>query len=201
MNTHIDTSLAEALSQCSTPKQMTDALFDFMERKGSSFYDESVTQLEHALQAALLARQSQAAPAQVVAALLHDIGHFLMNEHDEQSDFLKEDWSHEEVGAEQLTPFFDNSVIEPIRLHVPAKRYLCTVDSDYYDGLSRASKRSYELQGGKLTDGEKSEFESNTHYETAVLLRRWDDSAKISGLTTPPLSDFQLEVQACIQKP
>ena len=143
MTIPVDNSLIENFSQCSTAAQMTDVLFEFMERKGNSFYDEAVTQLEHALQAALLARQNKASPSQVVAALLHDIGHFLMDEEDQHSDFLQEDWLHEEVGAEQMTPFFDQSVIDPIRLHVPAKRYLCTVDPEYYQGLSRASKRSY----------------------------------------------------------
>ena len=201
MTIHVDHSLIENFSQCSTATQMTDVLFEFMQRKGNSFYDEAVTQLEHALQAALLARQNKASPPQVAAALLHDIGHFLMDEEDQQSDFLQEDWLHEEVGAEQLTPFFDESVIDPIRLHVPAKRYLCTVEPEYYQGLSNASKRSYELQGGQLSEAEKSAFESNPHYQSAVLLRRWDDGAKITGFTTPPLSDYRAEVEACIKTP
>ena len=201
MTIHVDHSLIENFSQCSTATQMTDVLFEFMQRKGNSFYDEAVTQLEHALQAALLARQNKASPPQVAAALLHDIGHFLMDEEDQQSDFLKEDWLHEEVGAEQLTPFFDQSVIDPIRLDVPAKRYLCTVEPEYYQGLSNASKRSYELQGGQLSEAEKSAFESNPHYQSALLLRRWDDGAKITGFTTPPLSDYRAEVEACIKTP
>ena len=201
MTIHVDHSLIENFSQCSTATQMTDVLFEFMQRKGNSFYDEAVTQLEHALQAALLARQNKASPPQVAAALLHDIGHFLMDEEDQQSDFLQENWLHEEVGAEQLTPFFDQSVIDPIRLHVPAKRYLCTVEPEYYQGLSNASKRSYELQGGQLSEAEKSAFESNPHYQSALLLRRWDDGAKITGFTTPPLSDYRAEVEACIKIP
>lgn len=201
MTIHVDHSLIENFSQCSTATQMTDVLFEFMQRKGNSFYDEAVTQLEHALQAALLARQNKASPPQVAAALLHDIGHFLMDEEDQQSDFLQENWLHEEVGAEQLTPFFDQSVIDPIRLHVPAKRYLCTVEPEYYQGLSNASKRSYELQGGQLSEAEKSAFESNPHYQSALLLRRWDDGAKITGFTTPPLSDYRAEVEACIKTP
>ena len=59
MTIHVDHSLIENFSQCSTATQMTDVLFEFMQRKGSSFYDEAVTQLEHALQAALLARQTR----------------------------------------------------------------------------------------------------------------------------------------------
>ena len=201
MTLHVDKSLAERLAQCSTTKEMTDVLFEFMERKGSSHYEEAVTQLEHALQAALLARQNNASSSAIVAALLHDIGHFLMDEHSEEGDFLQEDWSHEEVGAQQLAPFFDASVIDPVRLHVPAKRYLCTVDPGYYEGLSWASQRSFQLQGGQLSESEKALFESNEHYQTAVLLRRWDDGAKIRGLTTPDLSEFREDVQKCIKTP
>ena len=66
--------------------------------------------------------------------------------------FWREDQNHEEVGADYLEPFFVEAVTTPIRLHVPAKRYLCTTDASYYDGLSEASKRSFQVQGGTLSD-------------------------------------------------
>lgn len=198
MNENVDSSLAEALSLATTPAEKVNALFEFMERRGQSFYDESVTQLEHALQAALLARNSQATPQQVTAALLHDIGHFVMDEHDEHSDFLAEDWCHEDVGAQILQEFFNEAVTEPVRLHVPAKRYLCTVDAGYFDGLSRASQRSFELQGGRMSATEVAEFQSNPHHKSAVLLRRWDDGAKVTDLNAPRLQAYQHDVLACL---
>ena len=73
--------------------------------------------------------------------------------------YLTEDLLHEEVGAEYLEPFFIDAVTEPVGLHVPAKRYICTVDKSYYQTLSRASKRSFELQGGFMSEEEKAAFE------------------------------------------
>src|SRR5271170_349418 len=43
------------------------------------------------------------------------------------------------VGARWLAQRFSAEVSEPVRLHVPAKRYLCATDSDYLSRLSRAS--------------------------------------------------------------
>ena len=46
--------------------------------RGSEMYGgEAVTQLAHALQAATLARESNAPDTLVAAALLHDIGHLV----------------------------------------------------------------------------------------------------------------------------
>ncbi|HAW28018.1 HD domain-containing protein [Gimesia maris] len=199
MNEKIELSLCDVLSLSKTPGERVTSLFELMQDHGQSFYDESVTQLEHALQAAHLAKTSHATMEQITAALLHDIGHFLMDEHDEQNHFLAEDWQHETVGAQQLAPFFGKAVTEPIFLHVPAKRYLCSVNADYFNGLSRASQRSYELQGGLMTDAEIAEFEQNPFHHTAVLLRRWDDGAKVKGLKVPDLQEYHKEVESCLE--
>ena len=45
-----------------------------------------------------------------------------------------------------------------VRLHVPAKRYLCAVDPEYWEGLSDVSKRSLKVQGGPLSPAEAAEF-------------------------------------------
>ncbi|WP_339728533.1 HD domain-containing protein [uncultured Gimesia sp.] len=199
MKENLDISLCDTLSLTKTRSENVDALFELMQRHGQSFYDEAVTQLEHALQAAHLARESQASMEQITAALLHDIGHFLMDEHDEQNDFLAEDWHHETIGAQQLEPFFGKAVTEPILLHVPAKRYLCTVDAEYFTGLSQASQRSFKVQGGLMTDEEVAEFESSPFHNTAVLLRRWDDGAKTKGLEVPDLNAYKRDVESCLE--
>jgi len=198
MTPNIDSTLTDSLSSAATKSEMAATLFEFMRQKGQSFYDESITQLQHALQSAHLATQARAAAEQVTAALLHDIGHFLMDEHDEQSDFQEEDWLHETIGAEQLDAFFPQSVLEPIRLHVPAKRYLCTVEPDYYDALSPASQRSYHLQGGEMNEAELAEFQSHPHLATILLVRRWDDGAKVIGWEVPDLEAYQSAVESCL---
>ena len=198
MTSRIDQTLAEQMTGMAAAEKVV-TLFDYMERKGQSFYDESVTQLEHACQCANQARLHDGSTTQIAGALLHDIGHFLLDEHNAESDFLEEDQNHEEVGADYLEPFFPEAVTTPIRLHVPAKRYLCTTDASYYDGLSEASKRSFRVQGGVMSDEERTAFERIPHYQDALQLRRWDDLAKVRGLETPAIDTYREIVQACLK--
>ena len=196
MQNLIDRTLAQNLSQA-TKAQKVGVLFNYMERRGQTFYDEVVTQLEHALQCAAIAVKNKANTTQIVSALLHDIGHFILDEHNEDVSFLDIDLNHEEIGAKYLEPFFPEAVTTPIRLHVPAKRYLCTVDPSYYDGLSEASKRSLKLQGGVMSDEERVKFEQITHYKDALTLRRWDDQAKVKGIETDGLERYRDLVLKC----
>ena len=198
MTINIDQTLASEMTG-SDKAQKIDLLFRYMEDKGQSYYDEAVTQLQHALQCALQAKKDCASNSLVTSALLHDLGHFLTDEHDENHNFLKEDFEHEEVGAAYLKPFFDEVVLTPIRLHVPAKRYLCTVDRLYYEKLSDASKRSFQLQGGFMEPEEKSMFESIPYYECAVKLRIWDDKAKTKGQETLSLKSYRFAVAGSLK--
>ena len=145
--------------------------------------------LEHALQCAFQAEKEGVPDSLVVAALLHDIGHLL---HGLQEDIAEhgEDARHEEAGAAWLSERFDSDVVEPVRLHVPAKRYLCAVDPGYLQGLSRASVQSLRLQGGPFTTQGARAFETLPYYREATQLRRWDDAAKIPGLEVPGLEQY-----------
>ena len=197
MQNLIDPTLAENMTGVASEKQV-DVLFSYMKKKGQTFYDEVVTQLEHALQCAALAEKHNANSTVITGALLHDIGHFVLDEHNADIAFLDIDLNHEEVGAEYMSPFFPESVITPIRLHVPAKRYLCTVDASYHDGLSDASKKSLKVQGGIMSDAEKAAFEEIPHYKDALTLRRWDDLAKVKGLETQGLETYRDIVKLCL---
>ncbi|MDE0485228.1 MAG: HD family phosphohydrolase [Candidatus Poribacteria bacterium] len=197
MNNYVDPSLAQEMSD-TTPQHKVEALFNYMEKRGQSFYDEVVTQLEHALQCAALAKQNNASPMLITSALLHDIGHIILDEHNADVAFLDTDLNHEEIGAQYLEPFFPDAVTTPIRLHVPAKRYLCTTDDAYYDGLSEASKRSLKVQGGVLSDEERKVFEQIPHYQDALTLRQWDDLAKVKDLETVGLETYRDVVRQCL---
>jgi phosphonate degradation associated HDIG domain protein len=160
------------------------------EARGSAWYGgESVSQLEHALQAATFAERESAQPALIVAALLHDIGHLL---HDLPEDAAQEgiDDRHEMLGTVWLNQRFGPSVAEPVQMHVAAKRYLCAIDSDYMTQLSPASQQSLRLQGGPMTREQVRAFEKQPFFADAVRLRRWDDAAKSVGAETPPLDHF-----------
>lgn len=161
----------------------------FLHRGDSQYGGEAVSQLEHALQTALLARQEGADAPLIVAALLHDVGHLLHGLPDDAPEQAIDDL-HENRAATWLTRRYGKSVTEPVRLHVAAKRYLCAVDPGYFGLLSPPSITSLRLQGGPMSPAEVSEFESLPHYEAAIRLRRWDDAAKVPGLPTPSLADL-----------
>lgn len=156
---------------------------------GSLRYGEEVTQLEHALQCGFLAQESGAAPALILAAVLHDIGHML---HPDAAAAVAADQNdaHERLGAQALSKWFGRSVSEPVRLHVQAKRWLCLRHQDYWEQLSPLSKRTLELQGGAMTAPEADEFERLPYSREALQLRRWDDLAKRADHPTPSLSHY-----------
>ena len=154
---------------------------------------EAVSQLDHALQCAHLAELANEAPETVVAALLHDLGHMLSAERTPLPDrdaLPAKDDLHQFVALPFLRALFPDAVLEPIKLHVDAKRYLCAVDAGYWESLSVASKHSLDLQGGRYDEAQLQAFEDLTFYAEAVRLRRYDDLAKIPGQVTPQLAHF-----------
>ena len=75
-------------------EKFVENLFSWLSHKGQSRYDEAVTQLEHALQSAALAECETSQNNDIVATLLHDVGHLLMGEHWQREDFLDKDLKH-----------------------------------------------------------------------------------------------------------
>ena len=141
---------------------------------------EAVPIGEHMLQAGALAEAAGAEGAVVAAALLHDIGHLLGEDEDR----------HGEAGANWLSEWFGAAVTEPVRLHVPAKRYLCAADGEYFGLLSAESVRTLSLQGGPMTAAEVAAFEALPFFRDAVAVRRWDDQAKDPAVTAPRFAHF-----------
>lgn len=169
----------------------------FAERGDSDYGSESVNQREHALQAAHLARQAGADAALVAAALLHDVGHLLHNLPDDAPEQGIDD-RHEELGHRWLARHFRPEVAEPVRLHVAAKRYLCSVDDEYYEHLSESSRVSLALQGGPMSAEEAEGFRASPHFEAALRLRRWDDEAKDPDLVVPGLIAYVPDLEAAL---
>jgi phosphonate degradation associated HDIG domain protein len=155
---------------------------------GSEQYGgEAVTQLQHALQCASLAENSGATPELICAALLHDLGHLLRIHAATDAHVVTPvvDDLHQYFAIPFLRDKFSEAVIEPIKLHVDAKKYLCAVEDSYWASLSDASKNSLTLQGGAYSMEEAAEFISRPYAQDAVNLRRWDDLAKEPKATPP----------------
>lgn len=169
---------------------MVQKIVDLFNEKGDSLYGgEAVTQMEHALQAATFAKKHQASDALITASLLHDIGHLLHALPDDAPDHGVDDL-HEELAAVFLEKYFIKEVVEPAKLHVQAKRYLCFVDANYYNTLSEPSRQSLALQGGIMNAEEAADFEKFENYKEAVLLRTWDDLAKDPLMQTDTIESF-----------
>jgi gamma-butyrobetaine dioxygenase len=162
-----------------------------------AYFGEAVTQTEHALQCAHLAVEAGATDDVIVAALLHDVGHLLHGLPEDAAEHGL-DGQHEQGGAAWLERYFGPAVVEPVRLHVAAKRYLCAVDPDYYAGLSAASQLSLRLQGGPMEAEEASRFEQQPGYASAVAVRRWDDLAKVPDLALPGLEHYRTRLEAAL---
>jgi len=159
-------------------------------RRGATRYSgdraEPVSALEHALQCAQLAEWAHADLDLVAAAFLHDLGQLM----DAQDDAPLRDDEHEILALPLLEQGFGPGVMEPIRLHVQAKRFLVSTDAAYEANLSPASRHSLELQGGRMNAEERLLFLAQPHAAAALQLRRWDDLAKHPGKRTPPLSYY-----------
>lgn len=181
-----------------TPSNIVAFIQDIFERRGHEEYlGEPVTMAEHMLQSAALAEQNKSNETVVVAALLHDIGHFtsefgMYTRNDEHDRF------HETAGAEVLEPFFPKLVTDCVRFHVAAKRYLCAVNTEYFNKLSDASVHSLSLQGGPMHSDEIATFEQNENLDNIVQVRLFDDGAKDASVETPAFAYFAPMVQRVV---
>lgn len=175
-------------------------IIQLFESKGDSMYGgEAVTQLEHALQAAYLAKLEHSNDSLIAASLLHDIGHLLHDLPEMASEDGIDD-IHEELAANFLNMYFTDEVVEPVKLHVQAKRYLCATEEGYYERLSQPSKTSLEFQGGIMNAAEVERFTANPYFSDAIALRKWDDLAKDPDFITPDLSDFISSLELTLKK-
>ncbi len=174
-----------------------DDIASLFSRHGARMYSgEPVTQVQHALQTAALAEQHGANDELVTACLLHDLGHML-NDQGETPTLRGLDDTHQYFALPFLRGLFSDRVLDIIKLHVDAKRYLCAIDADYWAALSADSKRSLELQDGVYNEKQCIEFIAQPAAPDAVKLRQWDDQAKQPHLSTPDLLHFLNRAARC----
>ena len=169
----------------------TEHVIRLFEQRGQGRYgSEQVSQLQHALQCAVFAKRQGAGSAMIAAALLHDLGHIIDHQPMPESDNQNLDDAHEQRAYQWIKSNFGKSVADPVRLHVAAKRYLCTVEPEYLARLSPASLKSFHDQGGLMSQSQIDDFRDEPFAFEAVELRRWDDLAKDPTMQTPTIDDF-----------
>ena len=155
----------------------------------SLYIGEKVTMTEHMIQSAMLAEKNKCSSSLVCASLLHDYGHFILDDPNELVN-NKEDGKHEYVAHLYLKKYFKKNVVEPIKIHVKAKRYLAR-NQKYYKILSQASKVSLHLQGGVMSEQEAKKFEKERFFHDAIKLRKFDEAAKKTGIKMKNINDYK----------
>ena len=168
---------------------IVDKIINKYQTNNSLYIGEKVTITKHMIQTAMLAEQNHSSESLICACLLHDYGHFIV----ENPDHLVSksiDGKHENIAFNFLKNYFKPEIFEPIKLHVQAKRYLCRSKS-YWNILSEASKTSLKLQGGIMSDDEAKKFVSLKFHDDAILLRKYDDEGKIPNIKMRKIEDYR----------
>ena len=155
----------------------------------SLYIGEKITMSEHMIQTAMLAEKAKCSDNLICSCLLHDYGHFILENPDELVNKMK-DGKHEDIGYEFLKSYFIKDVLGPIKYHVKAKKYLAR-NKKYFNALSEASKTSLKLQGGIMNNHEAKEFESNKFFKSSIELRKFDEEAKNKGLKIKTIHDYK----------
>jgi phosphonate degradation associated HDIG domain protein len=178
-----------------TRETIVDFLADIFARRGGEEYlGEPVTMAQHMLQGAAIAEANGLGEEIIVAALLHDIGHFT-SEFGTYTPDDTEDRFHEVAGAQVLAPFLPPVITDCVRHHVAAKRYLCATRPEYLRRLSAASLHTLSLQGGPMSAEEVAAFEQNPHLAQIVQVRHLDEAGKRADMVTPDFAHFAPMVQ------
>ena len=173
-----------------------EKIIDKFQNNKSLYIGEKVTIAEHMIQSAMIAEKTKSKDTLICSCLLHDYGHFILDDPDELVR-EKKDGKHEDVGYEYLKKYFKEEIVEPIKNHVLAKRYLAR-DQKYFNLLSPASITSLKLQGGLMSDDEAQTFEKNKYFKDSIKLRRFDEAAKNEGVKIKDIVEYKSLLQASL---
>ena len=165
-----------------------DKIISNFKNNKSLYIGEKLTMSQHMIQSAMLAEKAKSNDDLICSCLLHDYGHFLIENPDNLVKINK-DGEHENIGYEYLKKFFKKEVVEPIRYHVLAKRYLAR-NKKYFNFLSEASKISLKLQGGLLSDKESREFKKKKYFKNSILVRKFDEAAKKTNIKMKSIDSY-----------
>ena len=168
---------------------ITEKIISNFKNNKSLYIGEKVTIAEHMIQSAMMAEKSKSKNNLICSCLLHDYGHFILDDPEELVKKNK-DGKHEDIGYEYLKKFFKREVVEPIKYHVLAKRYLAR-NKKYYTRLSEASVLSLKLQGGLLNSRDAKSFEKKEFFKDSIKLRKFDEAAKKVGVKIKDIIEYK----------
>ena len=154
--------------------------FDLYYKYGKADYiGENISQDSHAIQCAMQAEHDFPENREfIIACFLHDIGHLIALQNNLDQNNLG-CIRHENVGEKYLKEQgFPELVYQCCKYHPKAKRYLVSIDRDYYNNLSEASKQTLVRQGGKMDGYEMRNFELHPNFKYFIKMRYYDDKAK-----------------------
>ena len=180
-----------------TSDDIIDQILDAFAVSGHLDYGEDISMREHMLQTACLAENNGEENRVVVAALLHDYGHLICNMPNACFEEGRDN-CHETLGATALQEWFDDDIVDAVRLHVQAKRFLCATDPDYVKKLSKASITTLAVQGGPMNQQEMSQYQQQKGHELAISIRIYDDQAKLPEMRRPALEEYVPRIRACL---
>lgn len=175
-------------------KKICDKIMQILNKSSTIFINEEISQLDHALQCAKFAKDAKYEDEVTIACLLHDIGN-LIEEKDINLNIQKMNnlgnYKHEILGSIYLRQLgFSDKIVELVKNHVNAKRYLVSKNRNYLKKLSNASNKTLENQGYLMNNEEMNNFEKNKYFRDIIRLREYDDKAKKMNIKIYPLVDY-----------
>lgn len=181
------------MQQDNAKKIAAEIISLYGEYGSEDYIGEPVSQLEHMCQSAELAEKEGYDEEVILAAFFHDIGHLCEHIMDAKQMDGYGVVDHEKMGADFLrSKGFSETIASLVENHVQAKRYLTYRYPEYFDKLSPASKKTLEFQGGVMNAEEAGMFEADPLFPLHIKVRRWDEAAKLTGQSLPPLEKFKL---------
>ncbi|MFV0248625.1 MAG: HD domain-containing protein [Tenacibaculum sp.] len=162
--------------------KIADEIINIYKKHGFIEYGEQCNMLSHSVQTGLVAKAKGYDNELVLAGFLHDIGHLTPLEFNK--DKLKTMGiygveQHDKWGEAYLRKKgFSERIIAPVANHVKSKRYLCFIDTNYFNKLTYASKKTLEYQGGLITEEEAKSFEKTIYFKESLLIRQAEEESK-----------------------
>ena len=200
-------------------EEKVNLVFSLFDKFGSQDYiGEPVSQTEHMVQAAMQAEKDGQSDEVILASLLHDIGHLVIFNHQEEQHNTSHNNSnnneshittmgkvgvknHEKVGADYLRKLdIPYPIPELVEGHVQAKRYLTCINPEYHGCLSAASRKSLQFQGGPMTSIESISFKKNPLFQKYMDMRQYDDAAKETNVTLTDLQYYKEKLTKLLQQ-